>query len=90
MNMDYKELIKGAQLFKNDPVAHFYDEYMEEKNYQEWENPRSLSDSEVRKLFEFIISWDPHFGQERDRIAEFRCAYQNIYILLRELEREII
>lgn len=90
MNMDYKELIKGAQLFKNDPVAHFYDEYMEEKNYQEWEDPRSLSDSEVRKLFEFIISWDPHFGQERDRIAEFRHAYQNIYLLLRKLERETI
>lgn len=44
MNMDYKELIKGTQLFENDPVAHFYDEYMEEKNFRKkdvlWQNKR--------------------------------------------------
>lgn len=90
MNVDYKKLIKGAQLFENDPVAHFYDEYMEEKNYQEWKDPCTLSDGEIGKLFRFIISWDPHFGQERNRIAEFRHAYQNIYSLLRKLERETI
>ena len=90
MNMNYKELIKGARSFKNVPLARFYDEYMEEKNYQEWEERRSLSDSVVRKLFEFINSWDRHFEQERDKIAEFRNAYKNIYALLRELERETI
>ena len=90
--MHYKDLIEAHLQYESNLQSRFYgyDEYMEEKNCQEWDDPYNLSDKEISKLFEFITSWDPHFGQERDKIDYFRCAYQRVYPLFKGLKGETI
>ena len=89
--MHYKELLKRHNRFYRwEGRAGYYDKYMKEKNWEEWRDPGKLSDDEVEKLFEFIVSWDPHFGQERDRVIQFKQAYKRVFSLFKQLEGEKI
>jgi len=89
--MHYKELLqKHDRFYEWERRAGYYDAYLKEKNQAEWDNPNQLSDKEIKKLFEFIVKWDSHFGQERDRVIQFKQAYQKVFPLLKQLKEEKI
>jgi len=89
--MHYKDLLKKHEKFYGwEARAGYYDVYMKEKNWEEWDNPSQLSDKEVKKLFEFIVKWDSHFGQERNQVVQFKQAYQKVFPLFKQLKREKI
>lgn len=86
--MHYKKLIEAHKLFYGgfEHRAPFYDNYMENKNWEEWLSP-SISITEIKKLFRFIRSWDRFFQGDEDK---FKKIYEEIYPIIRELEHEKI
>lgn len=89
--MNYKGLLQGARLFKlKERRARFYDDYVREKDWKEWESTPFISDGEIEKLFGFIKKWDFHFRVDQDNIVKFREVYSLVYPLLKELRTETI
>lgn len=88
--MHFREILEAADLFRQDPTAHFYDQYMQEKKWQEWEDPERLSREEVARLFSFIKTWDRFFQAGEEEITKFLQVYKEIFPLLKTLRRRRI
>ena len=85
--MDYKTLIESHKLFYEGEYRAFnYDGYMKLKDWKSWMNPDLPSD-EIRKLFNFIKSWDRFFQGD---IEIFRKKYKEICPTIQELRNERI
>ena len=85
--MDYKELIKAHKLFYEGEYRAFnYDGYMKCKDCESWMNP-NLPMDEIRKLFNFIKSWDRFFKGD---IEVFMGIYKEIFPIIQELKKERI
>jgi len=66
-----------------EPKAHYYDLYMERKDWERWGDSVPLD--EVEKLFDFIIRWDYHFQGAPN---EFQRIYGEISPIIKSLEHE--
>ena len=66
-----------------EPRAHFYDEYMEHKNWEKWVDSVPLD--EVERLFGFIRRWDFHFQGDPKK---FQDAYAEIFPIIKDLGHE--
>lgn len=64
-----------------EPRAHYYDEYMRHKDWEEWVDSVPLD--EIKKLFDFIRRWDYHFQGDQKRFQE---SYVEIFPIIKELE----
>ena len=85
--MEYKKLIEGHKLFYESEYRAFnYDGYMKCKDWTCWTNP-DLPIDEIRKLFNFIKSWDRFFQGD---VELFRGIYAEVSSTLQELKNERI
>jgi hypothetical protein len=85
--LNYKTLIEAHNLFYEGEYRAFnYDGYMKLKKWQSWMNP-DLPVDEIRKLFNFIKSWDRFF---RGDVELFRGIYREICPSIQELKDERI
>ena len=85
--MDYKKLTEAHKLFYEGEYRAFnYDGYMGCKDCKSWMDP-DLPSGEVRKLFNFIKSWDRFF---RGDLETFREINRAVYSTLQELKNERI
>lgn len=81
--MHYKQLLRAHEAYYTyEPRAFNYDKYMKNKDWQSWIN-RVPSD-EVRKLFDFIRSWDFHFQGDA---GKSRQIYQEVYTMIQKLQQ---
>lgn len=85
--MDYKKLIEGHKLFYEGEYRAFnYDGYMKCKGWTCWISP-DLPIDEIRKLFNFIKSWDRFFQGDVERFKEI---YAEVFSTLQKLKDERI
>jgi len=85
--LNYKKLIEAHKLFYESEYRAFnYDGYMKLKKWKIWMNPDIPSD-EIRKLFNFIKSWDRFF---RGDVELFLEIYREICPIIQELKNERI
>ena len=85
--LNYKKLIDAHKLFYEGEYRAFnYDGYMKLKDWEIWMNPDLPSD-EIRKLFNFIKSWDRFF---RGDVKTFQEIYREVYPTIQELKDERI
>jgi hypothetical protein len=85
--LEYKKLIEGHKLFYESEYRAFnYDGYMKCKDWTCWTNP-DLPIDEIRKLFNFIKSWDRFFQGD---VELFRGIYAEVSSTLQELKNERI
>jgi len=85
--LDWKKLVESHKLFYEGEYRAFnYDGYMKCKDWEIWISP-DLPIDEIRKLFNFIRSWDRFFQGDIDL---FRKIYRQIYPTLQELRNEKI
>ena len=85
--MEYKKLIEGHKLFYESEYRAFnHDGYMKCKDWTCWTNP-DLPIDEIRKLFNFIKSWDRFFQGD---VELFRGIYAEVSSTLQELKNERI
>lgn len=86
--MHYEKLIEAHRLFYGgwEYRAPYYDEYMESKNWEEWESS-SVSLAEIEKLFSFIRKWDFHFKGDPE---VFKKIYEWLHPFIKELKQERI
>jgi len=82
--MHYALLIKAHKKYYDvEPRSIKYNVYMNlRKNWRVWDNPR-LPEDEIRKLFDFVRSWDRYFVGD---IGRFRHLYQEIFPVIMELK----
>lgn len=83
-HMHYLELIEAHKMFYESGYhkAYNYDEYLENKEWGEWEKP-DIPREEVVKLFRFIKSWDCFFQGDIDK---FLRIYSEIFPVLLEFK----
>jgi len=85
--LEYKKLIEGHKLFYESEYRAFnHDGYMKCKDWTCWTNP-DLPIDEIRKLFNFIKSWDRFFQGD---VELFRGIYAEVSSTLQELKNERI
>jgi len=85
--LDYKKLIEGHKLFYEGECRAFnYDGYMKCKDWALWVNS-DLPIDEIRKLFNFIKSWDRFFQGDVDN---FREIYPDVLPTLEKLKNKKI
>lgn len=85
--MNYKKLIEAHRLFYEGEYRAFnYDGYMKLKNWKIWMSP-DLPSHEIRKLFNFIKSWDRFFQGD---VETFQEIYREVYPTIHELKNERI
>ena len=85
--MDHKKLIEGHKLFYEGECRAFnYDGYMKCKDWTCWVNP-DLPIDEIRKLFNFIKSWDRFFQGD---VELFRRIYAEVSSTMQKLKNERI
>jgi hypothetical protein len=85
--MHYAKLIKADHLFYDiEPRAHFYDDYMQERNNEEWQTG-NVPLIEVSKLFKFVREWEYHFQGDP---AVFKRIYDSNYEIIKSLSTETI
>lgn len=85
--MYYAKLIKAHQLFYDtEPRAHFYDDYMQERNEKEW-HTGNIPIREIDKLFKFVREWEYHFQGDP---AVFKRIYDGNYPTIKSLSTETI
>jgi len=85
--LDYKKLIEGHKLFYEGEYRAFnYDGYMKCKDWACWVSP-DLPIDEIRKLFNFIRSWDRFFQGDAELFKEI---YAEVFSTLQKLKDERI
>lgn len=83
--MHYQELIKAHRLFYEEEHRAFnYDGYLACKDWDSWLKP-DLSEFEIRKLFNFVKSWDRFY---RGNIDLFQKRYPKILQIIEKLTDE--
>lgn len=88
--MHWSELLKASQLFReNEPRAHFYDEYMEDKKWQSWDYP-GIPDAEIERLFLFLNQWSTHYPSGLEAVRGFKQVYQGIFPLVQAIKDETL
>ncbi len=88
--MHWKELLKGSALFRRkEPRAHYYHDYLSEKNWERWNSP-CVSDSEVERLFKFLNQWSSRYPSDAEAVASFKQAYKRVFPVLTALEGQTI
>jgi len=85
--MHYLKLIKAHHFFYDlEPRAHFYDDYMHEKNEEKWKSGNAPL-IEVEKLFRFVREWEYHF---QGNPTVFKRIYDGNYQVIKSLSKETI
>lgn len=84
--MHYRDLeIAHEAFYEIEPRAYYYDSYMKSKKYEDW--GKTVSTSEVEKLFRFTRSWDHHFDGDE---AYFQQIYAQIVPQIKVLKNKSI
>jgi hypothetical protein len=85
--MHYAKLIRAHELFyDSEPRARFYDEYLQDKNQQDWDSG-NVSLTEIERLFRFVREWEYHFHGDP---AVFKRIYDGNFPAVKLLMAERI
>lgn len=87
--MHWRELLRTSELFyKYEPRATYYDSYLRDKNWTDWESGE-VPNGEIERLFLFLKQWGMQFlPVGAQAIAGFQRSHSKVRQLLKEIEGE--